>query len=72
MEERGHPSGFDEQGSLRVTKDESLPRRMLTEQFDVNRSTIDKRLKKLEQSMKTGWMQRTKPTCDILCLMRRW
>ena len=45
---RGRPSDFDDQALLAaVEEDESLTTRMLAEQFDVDHSTIVRRLKKL-------------------------
>ncbi|KAK6761679.1 hypothetical protein RB195_022675 [Necator americanus] len=47
-EGRGRPSDFDGQALLKaVEEDESLTTRMLAEDFNVNQSTIVRRLKKL-------------------------
>ena len=52
-EERGRPPNFDDQALLpAVDKDESFTSRMLAEDFNVDHSTIGRRLKKLEKVRK--------------------
>ena len=55
---RGRPSDFDDQAlQMAVEEDESLTTRMLAEQFDVDHSTIVRRLKKLGKVWKlSGWV----------------
>uniref|UniRef100_A0A914EC09 Mos1 transposase HTH domain-containing protein n=1 Tax=Acrobeloides nanus TaxID=290746 RepID=A0A914EC09_9BILA len=57
-EERGRPSDFDDQALLAaVEEDESLTTRILAKQFDVDHSTIVRRLKKLGKIWKlAGWV----------------
>ena len=55
---RGRPSDFDDQALLAaVEEDESLTTRILAEQFNVDHSTIVRRLKKLGKVWKlAGWV----------------
>ena len=57
-EGRGRPSNFDDQALLAaVEEDESLTTRMLAEAFNVDHSTIVRRLKKLGKVWKlAGWV----------------
>ena len=57
-EGRGRPSNFDDQALLQpMEEDQSLTTRMLAEQFDVDQSTIVRRLKKLGKVWKlVGWV----------------
>ncbi|GFX87591.1 HTH_48 domain-containing protein [Trichonephila clavipes] len=49
---RGRPSDFDDQALLAaVEENESLTTRMLAEDFNVNQSTVVRRLKKLGKSL---------------------
>jgi transposase len=55
---RGRPSDFDDQGLLAaVEEDESLTTRMLAEDFNVDHSTIVRRLKKLGKVWKLCFME---------------
>jgi transposase len=62
-EGRGRPSDFDDQALLAaVEEDESLTTRMLAEQFQVDQSTIVRRLKKLGKVWKLGgWVPHELP-----------
>ena len=57
-EGRGRSSNFDDQALLQaVEEDESLTKRMLVEQFDVDHSTIVRRLRALGKVWKlAGWV----------------
>ncbi|GFY46460.1 HTH_48 domain-containing protein [Trichonephila inaurata madagascariensis] len=46
---RGRPSDFDDQTLLAAVEDESLTTPMLAEDFNVNQSTVVRRLKKLRK-----------------------
>ena len=63
---RGRPSDFDDQALLAaVEEDENLTTRILAEQFNVDHSTIVRRLKKLGKVWKlAGWVPR-EAVCEV-------